>query len=139
MKRDLHYKKVLELNAEKALNAVSDFEKYIDFVPGCTAAASIVQDSNFEIGRLDFNFLGKEYFIKSRNEIAKNSIKIEQIEGPFIFFNAEWSAKEVKNDLCEIDFYAEFELPLLLNAITPQSLIEAFSNNVIESFIKKVQ
>ena len=139
MKRDLHYKKVLELNAEKALNAVSDFEKYIDFVPGCTAAASIVQDSNFEIGRLDFNFLGKEYFIESRNEISTNSIKIEQIEGPFIFFNAEWSAKEVKNDLCEIDFYAEFELPLLLNAITPQSLIEAFSNNVIESFIKKVQ
>ena len=139
MKRDLHYKKVLELNAEKALNAVSDFEKYIDFVPGCTAAASIVQDSNFEIGRLDFNFLGKEYFIKSRNEIAKNSIKIEQIEGPFIFFNAEWFTKEVKNDLCEIAFYAEFELPLVLNAITPQSLIEAFSNNVIESFIKKVQ
>ena len=139
MKRNLRYKKVLELNAEKALNAVSDFEKYIDFVPGCTAAASITQDSHFETGRLDFNFLGKEYFIKSRNEIAKNSIKIEQIEGPFIFFNAEWSVKEVKNDLCEIDFNAEFELPFLLNAITPQSLIEAFSNNVIESFLKKVQ
>ena len=59
MKRNLRYKKVLELNAEKALNAVSDFEKYIDFVPGCTAAASITQDSHFETGRLDFNFLGR--------------------------------------------------------------------------------
>ena len=139
MKRNLRYKKVLELNAEKALNAVSDFEKYIDFVPGCTAAASITQDSHFETGRLEFNFLGKEYFIESSNERLSNSIKIEQIEGPFIFFNAEWSVKEVKNDLCEIDFNADFELPFLLNAITPQSLIEAFSNNVIESFLKKVQ
>ena len=139
MKRNLRYKKVLELNAEKALNAVSDFEKYIDFVPGCTAAASITQDSHFETGRLDFNFLGKEYFIESRNEILTNSIKIEQIEGPFIFFNAEWSVKEVKNDSCEIDFNAEFELPFLLNAITPQPIVESFSDNVIESFIKKAQ
>ena len=139
MKRNLRYKKVLELNAEKALNAVSDFEKYIDFVPGCTAAASITQDSHFETGRLDFNFLGKEYFIESRNEITMNSIKIEQIKGPFIFFNGEWSVKEVEDDLCEIAFYAEFELPFLLNAITPRSLIESFSSNVIESFITKIQ
>ena len=137
MNRDLRYKRVLKVNAEKALKAVSDFEKYADFVPGCTAAESIAQDSNFEIGRLDFNFLGKQYFIESRNEITKNSIKIEQIKGPFIFFNGEWSVIEIENGLCEVTFYAEFELPFLLNTITPQPLIEAFSKNIIESFIEK--
>ena len=137
MNRDLRYKRVLKVSAEKALKAVSDFEKYIDFVPGCTAAESIAQDSNFEIGRLYFNFLGKQYFIESRNEITKNSIKIEQIKGPFIFFNGEWSVIEIENGLCEITFYAEFELPFLLNTITPQPLIEAFSKNIIESFIEK--
>ena len=137
MNRDLRYKRVLKVNAEKALKAVSDFEKYIDFVTGCTAAESIAQDSNFEIGRLDFNFLGKQYFIESRNETTKNSIKIEQIKGPFIFFNGEWSVIEIENGLCEVTFYAEFELPFLLNTITPQPLIEAFSKNIIESFIEK--
>ena len=36
-------------------------------------------------------------------------------------------------------FIFQFELPFLLNAVTPQPIVESFSNNVIESFIKKAQ
>ena len=36
MKRDLQFKKVLKTNAGKALDIVSNFDKYAEFVPGCT-------------------------------------------------------------------------------------------------------
>ena len=136
MKRDLQFKKVLKINADDALKVVSNFSKYADFVPGCTRASLISRNPPIEIGRLEFNILGKKYFIESRNEILENSINIEQIKGPFDNFNGKWAVKKIDKDFCEVCFNAQFELPFLLNAITPQSLVEAFSSNIIESFIK---
>ena len=139
MKRDLQYKKVLKINADNALKVVSNFSKYADFVPGCTRASLISRNSPIEIGQLEFNILGKKYFIESRNEILENSINIEQIKGPFDNFNGKWAVKKIDKDFCEVCFNAQFELPFLLNAIIPQSLVEAFSSNIIESFIKEAQ
>lgn len=139
MKRDLQFKKVLKINADNALKVVSNFSKYADFVPGCTRASLISRNSPIEIGQLEFNILGKKYFIESRNEILENSINIEQIKGPFDSFNGKWTVKRIDKNFCEVCFHAQFELPFLLNAITPQSLVEAFSSNIIESFIKEAQ
>ena len=36
------------------------------------------------------------------------------------------------------DFNASYELPFLLNAITPEYLVDNFSKNIIDSFIKRV-
>ena len=139
MKRDLQIKKVLKINAGKALDVVSNFDKYSEFVPGCTAAKLISRNPPIEIGRLEFQILGKKYFIESRNEIFENYITIKQLKGPFDSFDAKWSVNKIDKDFCEIKFSAEFELPFLLNAITPQPMVESFSDNVIESFIKKAQ
>ena len=139
MKRDLQFKKVLKINADDALKVVSNFSKYADFVPGCTRASLISRNSPIEIGQLEFNILGKKYFIESRNEILENSINIEQIKGPFDNFNGKWAVKKIDKDFCEVCFNAQFELPFLLNAIIPPSLVEAFSSNIIESFIKEAQ
>ena len=88
---------------------------------------------------MEFQILGKKYFIKSRNEIFEDSINIKQLKGPFNNFNAKWSVRKIDKDFCEIKFNAEFELPFLLNAITPQPIVKSFSDNIIESFIKKAQ
>ena len=64
MKRNLQFKKVLKINADSALKAVSNFSKYEDFVPGCTGASLISRNPPIEIGRLEFNILGKKYFIQ---------------------------------------------------------------------------
>ena len=139
MKRNLQFKKVLQINADNALKVVTNFNKYEDFVPGCTGASLISRNPPIEIGRLEFNILGKKYFIESRNEILENSINIEQTKGPFDNFNGKWAVKKIDKDFCEVCFNAQFELPFLLNAIIPQSLVEAFSSNIIESFIKEAQ
>jgi len=139
MKRDLQFKKVLKINAGKALDVVSNFDKYSEFVPGCTEAKLISRNPPIEIGRLEFQILEKKYFIESRNEIFENYITIKQLKGPFNSFNAKWSVNKIDKDFCEICFFGSFELPFLLNTIIPQSLVKSFSNNIIESFINKVQ
>ena len=95
MKRNLQFKKVLKINADNALKVVTNFNKYEDFVPGCTGASLISRNPPIEIGRLEFNILGKKYFIESRNEILENSIYIEQLKGPFDNFNGKWAVKKI--------------------------------------------
>ena len=137
MKRNIHFEKVLNVKKHKALEVVQNFNEYSNFIPGCSGAELIKRDFPIEIGRLEFNILGKEYFIVSENTISDNSIEINQIEGPFDHFKGIWTVKTLNDKSCSINFDAEFELPFLLNAITSQALVDKFSSTIIESFINR--
>ena len=137
MKRNIHFEKFLNVKKHKALEVVQNFNEYSNFIPGCSGAELIKRDFPIEIGRLEFNILGKEYFIVSENTISDNSIEINQIEGPFDHFKGIWTVKALNDKSCSINFDAEFELPFLLNAITSQALVDKFSSTIIESFINR--
>lgn len=138
MDKEIKFSKVLNVSQKKAFEVVSNFEKYKEFIPGCKNSLLIERKHPVEIGCLEFNILGKEYYIESKNVLSEDSIEINQIKGPFEKFKGTWRVKKEKSNSCEIEFHASFRLPLLLNAITPQPLIDKFSNVVIDSFIKRV-
>ena len=62
MKRNIHFEKFLNVKKHKALEVVQNFNEYSNFIPGCSGAELIKRDFPIEIGRLEFNILGKEYF-----------------------------------------------------------------------------
>ncbi|MDA0774847.1 MAG: hypothetical protein O2846_00560 [Proteobacteria bacterium] len=138
MKRDISFERIVSVDSSIAFEAVRNFDEYVDFIPTCTKASLISSEPPIEVGQLEFNILGKNYFIQSENTVSNDSVKIKQLEGPFNSFEGKWSVKKLNNDTCKIIFYAEFELPFLLNTVVPKSLIEKFSDSIIESFIKKV-
>lgn len=139
MAREIHFhKKILNVDPKQALKVVSNFNEYSSFVPGCTGASLLEKSFPIEIGRLEFLILGKEYFIESKNTLTSNSISIEQIKGPFEYFEGTWMIEDLSNNSCNISFQAKFKLPFLLNAITPQSLVDKFSSTIIDAFLKRV-
>ena len=138
MARKICFQKILSVDSKKAFEVVTDFNDYANFIPGCTGATLISRELPIEIGRLEFNLLGKDYYIESENIIDDSSITIRQIKGPFEKFEGKWSVKSIDENSCQIDFNATYELPFLLNAITPEQLVDNFSKNIIDSFIKRV-
>ena len=138
MARKISFQKVLNVDSRKALEVITNFNDYSNFIPGCTGATLISRELPIEIGRLEFNLLGKEYFIESENTLDDSSITIRQLKGPFEKFEGRWSVAHIDKDSCQIDFDATYELPFLLNAITPEHLANNFSKNIIDSFIKRV-
>ena len=138
MARKISFKKVLNVDSRKALEVVTNFNDYSNFIPGCTKATLISRDPPIEIGRLEFNVLGKDYYIESENTLDDSSITIRQLKGPFEKFEGRWSVTHKDKNSCEIDFDATYELPFLLNAITPEHLANIFSKNIIDSFIERV-
>ena len=138
MERKISFQKVLNVDSRKALEVITNFNDYSNFIPGCTGATLISRELPIEIGRLEFNVLGKEYFIESENTLDDSSITIRQLKGPFEKFEGRWSVVHIDKNSCQIDFDATYELPFLLNAITPEHLANNFSKNIIDSFIKRV-
>lgn len=138
MARKISFQKTLNVDSNKALEVVTNFNDYSNFIPGCTSATLISRNLPIEIGRLEFNLLGKDYYIESENTLDDNSISIKQIKGPFKKFEGKWSISSIDESSCLINFYAAYQLPFLLNAITPDYLVNSFSENIINSFIKRV-
>ena len=138
MARKISFQKVLSVDSRKALEVITNFNDYSNFIPGCTRATLISRKLPIEIGRLEFNVLGKEYFVESENTLDDSSITIRQLKGPFEKFEGRWSVAHIDKNSCQIDFDATYELPFLLNAITPEYLANNFSKNIIDSFIERV-
>ena len=138
MARKISFQKVLNVDSKKALEVVTNFYEYSNFVPGCTKATLISRELPIEIGRLEFNLLGKDYYIESENIIDDSSISIKQLKGPCEKFKGKWSVAHIDKSSCQIEFDATYELPFLLNAVIPEYLVDNFSKNIIDSFIKRV-
>tara|TARA_B100001027_G_scaffold52965_1_gene35409 strand:- start:480 stop:905 length:426 start_codon:yes stop_codon:yes gene_type:complete len=136
--RKIKFSRVIQACPEDVFNQISKFENYTLFIPGCSKAKLIEKNDKFEIGELEFEFLHKKYYIKSRNLISNNHIKIEQIKGPFRLFDCSWKITSNDVNVTEIFFEAEFELPFLLDNLLPDKIINNFCDILVNAFIKRV-
>ena len=138
MKRNFSIQRFITRRRDVIYSKIANFENYVNFVPGCSSAQLIEKNDDFEIGKLEFNFLIRNYSIKSKNVLSENSIEILQIEGPFDYFKGEWTIKKFGPESSEVNFHAEFELPFLLDNLLPDKAIEAFFDKAIKGFIDEL-
>ena len=138
MPRKINFTKLVEAERDEVYKQISNFENYSSYVPGCSSSKLLEKNDEFEIGELEFDFLLKNYSIKSRNVLSDDAIKIQQIEGPFNFFNGEWTITQNEDDKTEVTFKGEFELPFLLNNLLSANIIDTFCDLIIDAFIERL-
>ena len=138
MPRKVSFSKIIKKDNHQVFNHIANFENYSSYIPGCTNAKLIQKEDEYEVGELEFNFLLRNYFIKSKNLLSVNTISIKQIEGPFESFKGEWKVSEIDNQNTEVTFKAEFQLPFLLNNLLPDRVIDDFCKVAIEAFVDRV-
>ena len=138
MTRRVKFEKLIKIDHELVFREISNFENYVNYVPGCSNAELVERTDNYEVGKLEFNLLFKNYNITSKNYISDNKIKIEQIDGPFISFEGEWRVIKKDKSITKIIFTANFELPSLLNKLLSDNSIDIFFENSLEGFVNKL-
>ena len=136
--RKVHFLKSVNEDFSKVYNQIANFENYSSYIPGCSSSELVEKNDEFEIGKLEFNFLLRDYEIKSKNILQENKIKIEQVDGPFNSFKGEWNISKKNNYETLIEFGAEFELPILLNNLLPETAIDSFCEILIEAFLDRL-
>ena len=138
MRRKVKFEKLIKIDHELVFKEISNFENYVNYVPGCSNAELVERNDNYEVGKLEFNLLFKNYTITSKNYISDNKIKIEQIDGPFISFEGEWKVLEKDKNITKIVFTANFELPRILNSLLSDKNIDLFFKSSLEGFVDKI-
>lgn len=138
MTRNFELSQLLKLESQSVFNEIANFENYENFIPGCSKASLLEKNEDYEIGELKFDFLLRQYSIKSKNIISDKDIKIEQVEGPFETFEGHWSVYTKGDQLCEVVFRAKFKLPFLLDNLVPDNVIEKFCEAALKSFLERV-
>ena len=138
MTRKVKFERLINIEHKLVFKEISNFENYVNYVPGCTNAELVERTDNYEVGRLEFNLLFKNYTITSKNYISDKKIKIEQIDGPFISFEGEWKVLEKDKSITKIVFTANFELPTILNSLLSDKNIDLFIKSSLEGFVDKI-
>ena len=138
MIKNLEVSRLIPKDRQTVYNEIANFENYVNFIPGCSKAKLIEKNDDYEIGLLEFDFLLRKYQIKSKNILSDFQIKIEQIEGPFDFFEGDWQIGYISNDLSEAKLVTKFELPFLLANLLPDKVIDSFCESVLEAFLKNL-
>ena len=137
MPSNFNYEEFIAKDSKEVFELISNFEDYKNFLPGCTDSEILSRTEDYDIGRLNFNFINKDYFIESRNSKMPTELNIKQLKGPFNSLDASW--KVVEKDLgCLVIFSVEFNAPILLRPFMQQSLIDTFASKFISAFLKKV-
>ena len=137
MARSISYTRKISEPIDSVFEIISTYKNYKDFIPGCIDSRVISEEEDMQVGQLKFDMFGKSYLIESKNKQSDFKLEIEQIRGPFESFKGCWNLVE-KEKKTEISFNAVFTLPFLINAVTPDSLINKLSETIIESFIAKL-
>ena len=138
MIKNLEVSRLIPKDRRTVYNEIANFENYVNFIPGCTKAKLIEKNDDYELGLLEFDFLLRKYQIKSKNILSDFQIKIEQIEGPFDFFEGNWQIGYKSNDVSEAKLVTKFELPFLLASLLPDKVIDSFCESVLEAFLKNL-
>ena len=138
MPNSYSYEEFIDQKPEIVFDLISDFADYKNFLPGCINSESISSSESFDIGRLEFNFFNKQYFIESKNYKTPGELNIKQIQGPFNSLDAKWKVEQ-KDSGSMVYFYVEFNAPILLRPFMQQTLIDNFANKFIHAFLKRVR
>jgi ribosome-associated toxin RatA of RatAB toxin-antitoxin module len=136
--KNLEVSRLIPKDRQTVFNEIANFENYVNFIPGCSKAELIEKNDNYELGLLEFDFLLRKYQIKSKNVFSDFQIKIEQIDGPFDFFEGVWQIGYKGDDVSEAKLVAEFELPFLLANLLPDNVIDSFCEKALEAFLKNL-
>ena len=139
MARKLSFSRTIQSDSNKVFSQIAKFENYSEYVPGCSRSKLLEQNDEYEIGELTFNFFLKTYSIRSKNILTDNTINIEQIKGPFEFFNGQWSVRGNGSSGTDVCFDAEFKLPFILENMITDQVINDYCENAIEAFLVRLQ
>ena len=139
MARKLSFSRTIQSDSNKVFSQIAKFENYSEYVPGCSSSKLLEKNDEYEIGELTFNFFLKTYSIRSKNILTDNTINIEQIKGPFEFFNGQWSVRGNGSSGTDVCFDAEFKLPFILENMITDQVINDYCENAIEAFLARLQ
>lgn len=97
-------------SAERMFSLVNDVERYVEFLPWCSAARVHEESAGVLVAELEISRGGVTQRFTTRNALVPpERMTLELVEGPFDWFAGEWRFTALAEEACKVELEMDFE------------------------------
>lgn len=97
-------------SAERMFSLVNDVERYVEFLPWCSAARVHEESAGVLVAELEISRGGVSQRFTTRNALVPpQRMTLELVEGPFEWFAGEWRFTPLSDEACKVELEMDFE------------------------------
>ncbi|MDG6896167.1 type II toxin-antitoxin system RatA family toxin [Volucribacter amazonae] len=127
-------------SCQQMYQLVNDYARYPEFVPGCIATRSILQQENELIGELTISKAGIQHSFSTRNLLTPyRTIQMQLVEGPFKHLQGEWCFDEIDEQSCQIRLNLNFEFANPLISFAFGKIFTELTQRMVNAFKQRAK
>ncbi len=129
----------LVLHSTERMSAlVNDIMSYPQFLPWCSKANIIEQNSEFMIASIEVRKGGIRQSFTTRNDISSDGkILMDLVDGPFKYLKGVWDFIHLKEDACKVVLTLEFELKQNISKMAFGPIFNQAANSMVDAFCER--
>ncbi|BBO54840.1 ribosome association toxin RatA [Cobetia sp. AM6] len=117
---------------------VNDFERYPEFLSGCSNAELLERDEDHLKGRLTLSKAGMQQSFVTRNDLyAPERIELNLVDGPFKRLQGTWLFTPLGEDACKVSLEMDFEFSNRLLGMAFGKLFSQVAAQMVEAFTRR--
>lgn len=125
-------------SARAMFDLVNDFERYPEFLSGCSNAELLERDEDHLKGRLTLSKAGMQQSFVTRNDLyAPERIELSLVDGPFKRLQGTWLFTPLGEDACKVSLEMDFEFSNRLLGMAFGKLFSQVAAQMVEAFTRR--
>lgn len=125
-------------SARAMFDLVNDFERYPEFLSGCSNAELLERDEDHLKGRLTLSKAGMQQSFVTRNDLyAPERIELNLVDGPFKRLQGTWLFTPLGEDACKVSLEMDFEFSNRLLGMAFGKLFSQVAAQMVEAFTRR--
>jgi len=125
-------------SARAMFDLVNDFERYPEFLSGCSNAELLERDEDHLKGRLTLSKAGMQQSFVTRNDLyAPERIELSLVDGPFKRLQGTWLFTPLGENACKVSLEMDFEFSNRLLGMAFGKLFSQVAAQMVEAFTRR--
>jgi len=117
---------------------VNDFERYPEFLSGCSNAELLERDEDHLKGRLTLSKAGMQQSFVTRNDLyAPERIELSLVDGPFKRLQGTWLFTPLGENACKVSLEMDFEFSNRLLGMAFGKLFSQVAGQMVDAFTRR--
>ncbi len=126
---------LVSFSATQMYDLVNDVDKYPEFLPGCSGATILSQDSDSMVASVNVAKAGiSKTFTTSNSLIEGACILMELVDGPFRSLKGGWYFTPLDESACKVELKLDFEFSSKLIELAFGKIFSELTNNMVKAF-----
>jgi ribosome-associated toxin RatA of RatAB toxin-antitoxin module len=127
-------------SSKEMFNLVNDVDAYPEFLPHCSDAKIITQQSNMMTASLEISKAGiKKWFTTENTFVDEHTVTLRLVDGPFKALKGQWHFITLDDSACKVELRLEFEFASKLIELAFGKIFNDVAKNMVNAFTQRAK